>query len=111
MLDNWQEACKTLRLYNNSIFIDEECSRDCYLFPVCGTCSGANYLVNKSFNNRIKSRCKMNKLISLYIAELHMRRILQQRELYQDENQVYFLIEAIKGIKENYYSEFRELLL
>ena len=105
------EAISKVDFYNNSIFIDEECSRDCYLFPVCGTCSGANYLVNKSFNNRIKSRCKMNKLISLYIAELHMRRILQQRELYQDENQVYFLIEAIKGIKENYYSEFRELLL
>ena len=109
--DEELEVISKVNFYNNSIFVDEECSRGCYLFPVCGTCSGANYLVNKSFNNRIKSRCKMNKLISLYIAELHMRRILQHRELYQDENQVYFLIEAIRGIKENYYSEFQEFLL
>lgn len=52
----------------------------------------------------------MNKLISLFIAELHTRRILMHRELYKDDNQLYFLIEAIRGIKENYYSEFEKFI-
>lgn len=88
-------------------FTDEYCRDNCYIYPVCGSCSGANYLVNHSFSNRIKSRCKMNKLICLYIAELHARRIVNHRELYKDDNQLYFLIESIKGIKESFYEEFK----
>lgn len=53
----------------------------------------------------------MNKLISLYIAELHARRIIAHRELYQDDDQLYFLIKAIKEIKQNYYEEFKEFLI
>lgn len=90
--------------------VDEDCLEKCYLYPICSSCSGANYLVNHSFSERIKTRCEMNKLISLYIAELHTRRILNHRELYKDSNQLYFLIEAIKGIKANYYEEFKTYL-
>lgn len=91
-------------------FIDEDCATNCYIYPVCGSCSGANYLVNHAFNKRLKTRCKMNKLICLYIAELHTRRILNHRELYNDDDQLYFLIEAIKEIKKRYYAEFKKLL-
>lgn len=108
--EDLDKICK-MDFYDNTNFVDEKCSKECYIFPICGTCSGANYLVNKSFNKRIKTRCEMNKLISLFIAELHTRRILTHRELYKDENQLYFLIEAIKGIKENYYSEFKEFMI
>ena len=96
---------------NNSDFIDDYCFNNCYLYPICGTCSGANFLVNHTFKKRIKTRCKMNKLISLYIAELHARRIIAHRELYQDDDQLYFLIKAIKEIKQNYYEEFKEFLI
>ena len=95
---------------NPSIFLDKECHEECYLFPICGTCSGANYLVNGTFSKRIKTRCDMYKLISLYLAEYHMRKILTHRETYQDDTQIYYLIEAIKGIKENYFEDFKDLL-
>lgn len=93
-----------------SAMTDRYCEENCYLLPVCGTCLGANYLVNKAFNERIKTRCSMNRLICLYVAELHTRRILMHRELYKDENQLFFLIEAIKEIRTKYYPEFQHLL-
>ncbi len=92
-------------------FIDKDCKENCYIFPVCNTCSGANYLVNHSFSNRIKSRCIMNKILCLYIAELHTRRIRQHPELYKDENQLYFLIQAITDIKDKYFDEYKEYML
>ena len=107
-----QELCEIQKIDISNIdeFIDMQCLNECYLFPVCGTCPGANYLVNHSFSQRIKSRCSMVKLIALYIAELHTRRIINHRELYDDDNQLYYLIQAIKGIRNNFYSEFRDIL-
>lgn len=93
------------------VFVDTYCLNNCYIYPVCNSCAGANYLVNHSFSERIKSRCNFTKLICLYISELHARRIFEHRELYNDENQLFFLIEAIKKIKEKYLDEFRQYLL
>mgnify|MGYP005766609755 CR=1 FL=1 len=104
------EAIKKTDFYNQKLFADKDCINNCYIYPICGSCSGANYLVNHSFAKRIKSRCKMNKILCLYIAELHARRILSHKELYSDNTQLYFLIDAIKGIKDNYYQEFKEYL-
>ena len=105
------ENIKKTDFENVDEFIDIQCFNECYLFPVCGTCSGANYLVNHSFSQRIKSRCSMMKLIALYVAELHTRRIIEHRDLYTDDNQLYYLIDAIKGIKKHFYSEFCDILL
>ena len=91
-------------------FTDEDCLNNCFLFPICGSCSGANYLQNHSFSNRVKTRCKMNKLIAIYIAELHTRRILEHKELYEDSNQIYYLIESITSIKENYFEELKKYI-
>lgn len=99
-----------INFYECETFVDKKCLNNCYIFPVCNSCAGANYLINHTFSKRIKTRCEMNKLICLFIAELHTRRILNHRELYKDDNQLYFLIDAIKGIKENYYEEFKEYL-
>ena len=89
-------------------FVDDYCAKNCYIYPVCNTCSGANYLVNHSFSERIKTRCDFTKLICLYIAELHTRRILEHRDLYKDENQLFFLIEAITNIKDMYYEDYKQ---
>ncbi len=52
----------------------------------------------------------MYELISLYIAEYHTRKILTHRELYEDDNQVFYLIEAIKGIKKNYFDKYKDIM-
>lgn len=95
---------------NTSLFVDEECRQACYLYPVCSCCAGANYFVNHTFSKRIKSRCDLVKIIAVYIAELHARRILKNRDLYNDETQLYYLIQAIKEIREKYYTEFKNLI-
>lgn len=88
-------------------FIDEECFKGCYIYPVCPTCAGANYLKNKNFKQRDKSRCRIQKLITLFVADLQAKRIATNPQIY-DDNTLYHTIEAIKKIRTLYYPEFQK---
>ncbi|MCL1931925.1 MAG: radical SAM protein [Treponema sp.] len=91
-------------------FIDEECYNNCYIYPICPTCSGGNYLVNKSFKTKNKSKCRIQKLVALFIADLHSKRIIKTMDKVPGDNdQVLFhTIEAIKGIRSNYLNEYKK---
>jgi len=90
-------------------FIDEDCFDDCYIYPICGTCAGANYLNNKSFKKRDRRRCRIQKLISLFVADLQAKRIMKNPKIYDDEV-LYHTIGAIKKIRSLYLPEFKEYL-
>lgn len=94
---------------NESNFVDDECFEKCYLYPLCPHCAGANYLAKKSFKEWDKSKCRIHKLIFLYIADLTAKRILKNPSKYSD-NQKYHSINAIKKIKELYLEEFKNIL-
>lgn len=91
---------------NNDNFVDEECF-DCYIHPICPYCPGANYLTQKSFKHRDKSKCRVQKLITLYIADLLAKRLLKNPESVPKE-QVYNTITAIERIRKDFLSEFNE---
>ena len=63
---------------------------------------------NKSFDIRCRDRCKINKLVTLFVADLHAKRILLYPELYPNETILFYTIEAIKKIRELYLDEFKE---
>ena len=88
-------------------FIDEDCFNNCYIYPVCATCAGECYLVNKSFKVRDKRRCLIQKLVALFIADLQAKRILKNPDCLE-KNQLYPTIEAIKKIKSLYYEEYQQ---
>jgi len=94
---------------NQELFVDDDCFNNCYIYPICPTCSGANYLCNRTFKKRNKSKCKIQKLISIFIADLTTRRIVRNPEIY-DDSQRYYTIEAIKKIRTLYLPEFTEYL-
>lgn len=104
------EICNT-NFNNTDLFVDEECYNNCYLYPVCSNCYGANYFVNHTFAEKTKSKCNLTKIIALYVAELHTRRILEHRDFYKDDTELYYLIQSIKEIKANYFDEFKEFML
>lgn len=85
-------------------FIDDYCFDNCYIYPVCPHCAGANYLTQKTFKVRDKSKCKIQKLITLYSADLQAKRIIKNPDKY-DEATKYNLINAIQKIKELYLDE------
>jgi len=91
---------------NQELFVDDDCFNNCYIYPICPTCSGANYLCNGTFKKRNKNQCRIQKLISVFIADLTARRIVKNPEMY-DDNQRYHTIEAIKKIRE-LYLQFRD---
>ena len=92
---------------DHAAFVDEECFNNCYIYPVCPMCPGANYLVEKSFSKRDKTKCRMQKLITIYVAELLARRLLKKPSSIPEER-VYNTIEAIRKIKEMFLPEFDE---
>jgi len=95
---------------NDDNFIDEECYNSCYIYPLCPACHGAGYFHYRTFKQRDKSRCRIQKLIALFTADLHAKRIVKNPKLYQ-ENTLYNTIEAIKKIRDLYLPEFDEFLI
>jgi len=106
--DKLYEIAKT-DFSNDDNFIDEFCFENCYIYPICPNCVGANYLVNKTFKERDKRRCKITKLITLFIADLQAKRIMKNPKIYDDKT-LYHTIEAIKKIRSFYLPEFEEYL-
>jgi radical SAM protein with 4Fe4S-binding SPASM domain len=90
---------------NDENFIDEECFENCYIYPICNTCAGSNYSANKNFKTRDKRKCKIQKLIALFIADLQTKLIIKNPKKY-DATKLYHTIEAIKKIRELYLEEF-----
>lgn len=90
-------------------FIDDICFNECYIYPICPHCAGANYLTQKSFKVRNKSKCKIQKLITLYSADLQAKRLLKNPERYDDITK-YNLINAIQKIRNNYLEEFSQYM-
>ena len=90
---------------NPDNFIDEDCFNNCYIYPVCPTCSGANYLAMKTFKRRDHSKCRIQKLITLYAADLLAKRLLKNQKSVP-ENRIYNTISAIEKIRELYMQEF-----
>jgi radical SAM protein with 4Fe4S-binding SPASM domain len=94
---------------NDNNFIDNECFENCYIYPICPTCSGSNYMVNKRFSKRNKNKCRIQRLVALFIADLQAKRILRTERLIE-KNMLYYTIEAIKNIRGLYLSEFEQYL-
>ena len=88
-------------------FIDDECFDSCYIYPICPHCAGANYLTQKTFKTRDKSKCRIQKLISLFAADLFAKRILKNPGNFEDTNKI-LLIDAIQKIRELYLPEFKD---
>lgn len=90
-------------------FIDDECFNECYMYPICPYCAGANYLTEGTFKTRSKKKCKIQKLITLYSAELQARRMVKNPDRFSDAEK-YNLINAIKKIRKHYLPEFVDII-
>ena len=104
--DEELEDIKKVDFKNDDGFVDEECF-GCFIHPICPYCPGANYLTQKSFKNRDKSKCRAQKLITLYVADLLAKRLLKNPESLPKER-VYNTITAIERIKKDFIPEFEE---
>lgn len=83
------------------VYIDNSCSENCYLYSLCPTCAGANYLATGCFNQRDKSKCEILKLTALFSAIIQGKRILKGKQNMSDYKK-YHSISAIKKIYETY---------
>lgn len=90
-------------------FIDEECYMNCYIYPVCPYCAGANYLTQGTFKERDKSKCRIQKLITLFAADLIAKRIIKNPDRFS-ESEKYYKIQAIEKIRSMYLQEFEPFL-
>ena len=98
---------KNTDFLNHDTFIDEDCYQNCYIYPICGTCHASNYLENKTFKQRSRQKCKIQKLIALFIADYQSKWILRHPAALKGY-ELYHTIEAIKKIKRLYLEEFNK---
>ena len=66
---------------------------------------GANFLIHKDLKKRDKRKCKIRKLVALFVADLQSKLIIKNPQLYEP-TKLYYTIEAIKEIKKLYLKEF-----
>jgi radical SAM protein with 4Fe4S-binding SPASM domain len=90
-------------------FIDEECYNNCYIYAICPTCTAACYKINGTFKQRTKSRCRTQRLLALFAADLQAKLIIKNKGSF-DESVLYYTIEAIKNIRYLYLKEFKPYL-
>lgn len=100
---------KKIDYKNVDNFIDDNCFDNCYIYPVCRNCAGACYLTNGTFKKRVMSKCRTQKLIALFAADIQARRIVKNPENF-DKKVLYTKIAAIKKIRELYLDEFKQFL-
>jgi radical SAM protein with 4Fe4S-binding SPASM domain len=105
-LEDVEEIMK-IDFTNIENFKDEECAKNCYLYPVCPTCAGVNYMLNKSFKIRNKRKCRLFKLIILFVADLQGKLLMKNPDSMDDTSK-YYTIEAIKKIYNLYYNDFKK---
>lgn len=99
------DEIKSLDFESEDSFVDEDCYDNCYIYPVCPSCYGTCYKKNKSLSKRDKSRCRIQKLITLFAADLLAKKMMADVS-FVPENQVYSTITSIKKIRELYMKEF-----
>ena len=95
--------------YEDDNLIDKYCFGNCYFYPVCPNCYGANLLVNGKLSERDKSKCNLVKLQCYYSAALHAHRIIQEVNSQKQMNTAALdsTIRAIQRIKDICESEFK----
>ena len=91
---------------DESLFADDKCFGNCYIYPLCPTCAGANYQTNKDFSIKNPIHCKTQKLIALFAAELQAQKIIRNPKIY-DESKMYYTIKGIENVRALYYDEFK----
>jgi radical SAM protein with 4Fe4S-binding SPASM domain len=101
-LDELANILKT-DFMNDNNFIDEYCFKNCYIYPICDTCAGTNYIVNKNFKQRDKRKCRVNELITLFIADLQSKRILKNPSRF-DKPTLYHTIISVQNRNSFYHT-------
>jgi uncharacterized protein len=85
--------------------LDEECFNNCYLYPVCPTCYGADYTLTKSFKKKDRSICELMKIKAYYTAALKAHKIIKKdisNMSVEQKGSLHKTITAIKTINQLY---------
>lgn len=108
------DTIKNIDFHDDEVFVDDYCQKECYLYNICPSCYGANFLVNGKLYERDKSKCKLIKMRAYYTAALKAQQILKSTSSLNDKNtaelnKIALQIRAIEKIKTIYEKEFVDI--
>lgn len=90
---------------NIRALVDKKCFDTCYLYPICPTCYGADFLYGGSINQKNKSACEVVKVCAYYSAYLQMKK-LEKIDIsdftIEDKGKMAKTIRSIRKILSNY---------
>lgn len=87
---------------DDKLFVNEDCLKNCYIYPICKGCYGDNYSTTGKFSTRSHQRCQLSKLRAMAVASLQAQRILQckHKEITKEEKDTIVAIHHINNLFE-----------
>lgn len=94
------EKINNFDLSDDSLFIDEDCLANCYIYPICKGCYGDNYSTTGLLSKRSAQRCKLAKLRAVSVATLQAKKMLSNNytELSNEEKDTIIAIKKINTL-------------
>ena len=83
-------------------FTDTYCKNTCLIYNICHNCAAENYMINGTFSKYNKRNCGIKKIVALAVAELQGRLIIKNPAFFDNGDRLFYTIEAIKKICEEY---------
>jgi len=83
-------------------FTDINCRDTCLIYNICHSCAAENYMINGTFSKYNKRNCGIKKIVALAVAELQGRLIINNPAIFDNRDRLFYTIEAIKKIREEY---------
>lgn len=97
------QKIKKFDMSDDSLFIDEECLENCYIYPICKGCYGDNYSTTGKLSKRSFQRCKIAKLRAYSVAKLQAYKILSisHTKLTEEDRDTIIAIQKIHDLFKN----------
>lgn len=84
-----------------NLFVDNDCEKSCYIYPICRGCYGDNLVSTGMINKRSYQKCMLNKIFSKATAKLMAKKLLS-KDLKDITEIDKYTIKAISQIIEKY---------
>lgn len=78
--DEQLETIKSFDFTDDNIFVNEYCSKNCYIYPICHGCYGDNFSTTGSLKNKSKQKCELTKLRVVATANYRAKLLIKQLE-------------------------------
>lgn len=96
------EKVSQIDFHDNEAFVNQDCIKNCYLYPICNSCYAGNFVTTGSIFRCSYQKCEITKLRAVAAANYMAHKIIHNNTEKLNNND-YLTIQAIKKIKQLFF--------